>query len=71
MRISAATINRMLAGEGSRMRLRGRTHTKPGSLVKHQIPIRIFTDWDDATPGFVEIALVATAASPQASTATR
>ena len=57
--ISAATIDRMLAGERKRMTLRGRTHTKPGSLLKHQIPIRTFADWDDATPGFVEIDLVA------------
>lgn len=57
--ISAATIDRMLAGERQRMTLRGRAHTKPGSLLKHQIPIRTFADWDDATPGFVEIDLVA------------
>lgn len=57
--ISAATIDRMLAGERQRMRLRGRARTKPGSLLKHQIPIRTFADWDDAEPGFVEIDLVA------------
>lgn len=57
--ISAATIDRMLAGERRRMTLRGRSRTKPGSLLKHQIPIRTFADWDDATPGFVEIDLVA------------
>ena len=57
--ISAATIDRMLTAERSRMTLRGRTHTKPGSLLKHQIPIRTFADWDNAIPGFVEIDLVA------------
>ncbi|MFT3861408.1 integrase catalytic domain-containing protein [Micropruina sp.] len=57
--ISAATIDRMLAGERGRMTLRGRSRTKPGSLLKHQIPIRTFADWDDAEPGFVEIDLVA------------
>lgn len=57
--ISAATIDRMLAGERRRMTLRGRSRTKPGSLLKHQITIRTFADWDDATPGFVEIDLVA------------
>lgn len=57
--ISAATIDRMLAGERNRMTLRGRSSTKPGSLLKHQIPIRTFADWDDAMPGFVEIDLVA------------
>ena len=36
----------------------GRSHTKPGSLLKTQIPIRTWADWDDALPGFVEIDLV-------------
>ena len=57
--ISAATIDRMLADQRSRMRLRSRTRTRPGSLLKHQIPIRTFADWDDTAPGFVEIDLVA------------
>jgi hypothetical protein len=58
MRMSAATIDRRLAGERARMTLRGRSHTKPGSLLKSQIPIRTWAEWDDATPGFVEIDLV-------------
>ena len=57
--ISAATIDRMLADERRRMTLRGRSRTKPGPLLKDQIPIRTFADWNDATPGFVEIDLVA------------
>jgi len=40
------------------MRLWGRSHTKPGSLLKDAIPIRTWTQWDDAAPGFVEIDLV-------------
>ncbi|MGP5727329.1 integrase, partial [Arthrobacter rhombi] len=35
-----------------------RSRTKPGSLLKSQIPIRTWADWDDAVPGFVEIDLV-------------
>ena len=38
--MSAATIDRRLAGERAKMSLRGRSHTKPGSLLKSQIPIR-------------------------------
>ena len=38
--------------------LRGRSHTKPGSLLKSAIPIRTWAQWDDAVPGFVEIDLV-------------
>ena len=37
------------------MMLRGRAHSKPGSLLKSQVPVRTWADWDDAVPGFVEI----------------
>jgi len=33
--------------------------TKPGALLKRQIPIRTFVGWDEAQPGFVEADLVA------------
>jgi hypothetical protein len=56
--MSAATIDRRLAGERAKMMPRGRSHTKPGSLLKSQIPVRTWADWDDAVPGFVEIDLV-------------
>jgi hypothetical protein len=56
--MSAATIDRRLAPERRKHELRGRSHTKPGSLLKSQIPIRTWADWDDAKPGFVEIDLV-------------
>ena len=58
MRISAATIDRRLAPERAKLISRGRSHTKPGTLLKSQIPIRTWADWDDAVPGFVEIDLV-------------
>ncbi len=57
--ISAATIDRALAPERARLQVRGRSGTKPGSLLKSQIPIRTFADWDDARPGFCEVDLVA------------
>jgi hypothetical protein len=41
------------------MQLKGRSGTKPGSLLKSQIPIRTWADWNDTRPGFVEIDLVA------------
>jgi hypothetical protein len=56
--ISPATIDRLLAPDRARISLKGRPGTKPGSLLKHQIPIRTFSDWDDVRPGFVEIDLV-------------
>jgi len=57
--ISAATIDRLLASEKKKLRLKGRSLTKPGSLLRQQIPIRTFADWDEARPGFVEMDLVA------------
>jgi hypothetical protein len=53
--MSAATIDRRLADERARCKIRGRAGTKPGSLLKGQIPMRTWAEWDDAVPGFVEI----------------
>jgi hypothetical protein len=53
--MSAATIDRRLADERAKHHLRGRVGTKPGSLLKSQIPVRTWAQWDDARPGFVEI----------------
>jgi hypothetical protein len=58
VRMSAATIDRKLAGERAKLFPRGRSHTKPGTLLKSQIPVRTWAEWDDAVPGFVEIDLV-------------
>jgi hypothetical protein len=48
-----------LAAERKRLKLKGRTGTKPGSLLKKAIPVKTFADWDDTRPGFIEIDLVA------------
>src|SRR5271168_5021565 len=56
--MSAATIDRRLAPERRKYLARGRSCTKPGTLLKSQIPVRTWADWDDALPGFVEIDLV-------------
>jgi len=53
--MSAATIDRRLADERAKHKIRGRVGTKPGSLLKSQIPVRTWAEWDDAVPGFVEI----------------
>ena len=58
LRISAASIDRLLQPERRKQQLRRRSHTKPGTLLKHQIPIRTFAEWDEAQPGFAEIDLV-------------
>ena len=56
--MSPATIDRRLKGAKVLAEFRGRSHTKPGSLLKSQIPIRTWSEWDDARPGFVEVDLV-------------
>jgi hypothetical protein len=56
--MSSATIDRALAPERRRLRVKGRSGTKPGSILKRQIPIRTFAEWDDRRPGFCEVDLV-------------
>jgi hypothetical protein len=56
--MSAATVDRRLAPERKKYAVKGRSCTKPGTLLKSQIPVRTWADWDDAVPGFVEIDLV-------------
>lgn len=57
--LSPATADRLLRTERERHRPHGLSTTKPGTLLKHAIPVRTFADWDDAVPGFVEVDLVA------------
>jgi len=59
LKISASTCDRLLKSERKKLEIKGRSGTKPGPLLKHQIPVRIFTPWDEQTPGFVEIDYVA------------
>jgi hypothetical protein len=56
--MSAATIDRRLAPARAAMMVRGRSHTKPGSLLKSQIPVRTWAHWNDPRSWFVEIDLV-------------
>ena len=58
LNISAATVDRILRPERQRIGKSPST-TKHGSLLKHQIKVRTFSDWDDVTPGFFEIDTVA------------
>ena len=56
--MSAATIDRRLAPARATLAPRGRSHTKPGSLLKSRIEMRTWADHDENIPGFVEIDLV-------------
>jgi hypothetical protein len=57
LKISPATMDRLRQAE-RRPGGHRRGGTKPGSLLKHQIPIRTFADWDERRPGFTEVDLV-------------
>ena len=55
--ISPSTMDR-LRGRYGRRQGKARGLTKPGTLLKHQIPIRTWAQWDEDRPGFCEIDLV-------------
>jgi hypothetical protein len=57
--MSAATMDRLLKKDKEALRLKGISTTKPGTLLKRDIPIRLGQEWDDAIPGFEEVDLVA------------
>lgn len=54
--VSAATVDRILAP--ARKSPQALSMTKAGAVLKRQIPIRTFTDWEDTKPGFFEADLV-------------
>jgi hypothetical protein len=58
LRISAATIDRVLKPVRIDYRKRGRATTKPGTLLRKHIPINT-NQWDEARPGFLEADTVA------------
>lgn len=56
--ISPATIDRLLKPVRARYGKRGRSTTKPGMLLRKQIPIAT-NQWDESRPGFLEADTVA------------
>jgi hypothetical protein len=58
LRISAATIDRLLAKERASRRLKGISHTKPSSQLKSSIPIVISSELPRDQPGCYQIDLV-------------
>jgi len=60
--MSAATIDRRLRLfrlQRDPKNWHGLGTTKPGSLLKNQVPIQTYTPWEEQRPGFLEIDLVA------------
>lgn len=57
--MSPATIDRRLKPYRSGLVAgKGRSMTRPGSLLKSSIPLKTWHEWSDTTPGFIEIDLV-------------
>lgn len=59
LHVSPATADRLLAKTKRQSSLKGRSTTRPGTLLKHHIAVRTFADWNDVQPGFCEADLVA------------
>jgi hypothetical protein len=59
LEMSHATADRILKKPRESMRFRGKSATKPGTLLKKNIPVRLGTEWDEKMPGFMEMDLVA------------
>jgi len=58
LKISPATIDRLLQPTRLHYKKRGRATTKPGTLLRNQIPIKL-NQWDESRPGFLEADTVA------------
>jgi hypothetical protein len=59
VRLSPATIDRLLGPARQTGGRKPLSTTRPGSLLKSLIPIRTFADWQEDQPGFMETDLVA------------
>ncbi|MDH4163348.1 MAG: integrase [Nitrospirota bacterium] len=58
LRISPTTIDRMLKPVRAKHQFHGRATTKPGTLLKQHIPVKV-NQWDEKRPGFLEADSVA------------
>lgn len=59
VRISPATIDRLLHSLREKDRPKGISTTRSGTLLKKRVPVRTFADWNKTKPGFFEADLVA------------
>jgi hypothetical protein len=56
--MSAATADRLLRSQ-RKLAKRSLSTTRAGTLLKQQIPVRTFEEWEETRPGFLEADLVA------------
>lgn len=59
LRISAATIDRLLKPIKKKMGMKGTSMTKSVKYLIDQIPIKTFGEWKDSLPGYMQIDLLA------------
>lgn len=57
--MSPSTADRLLKRAKEKARFKNMSATKPGTLLKKNIPLRLGTEWNEAMPGYVEVDLVA------------
>lgn len=57
--MSAATIDRVLRPWKQKGGRHSLSTTRPGRVLRNAIPIRTFADWQENSPGFIEVDLVA------------
>lgn len=55
LRISVATCDRLLRPHRASFRRQGLSLTRPGSVLKAQIPVRTWADWSETEPGYCEM----------------
>jgi len=57
-KVSVSTCERLLRPHKAAFRSSGRCMTRPGSMLKSQIPVRTWADWSETEPGYCEMDLV-------------
>ena len=65
LQVSAATIDRVLAGARSHIDGQRKRRKGVGAAIRRSIPVRTFADWRDPPPGFFEIDMVEHCGGPK------
>lgn len=54
LRMSPRTMDRLLSNDRKKLSLRSKARTRPGTLLKHLVPVKTFEEWKDVAPGFLQ-----------------
>lgn len=58
LKVSAATIDRVLGDARSQVNGQRKRRTGVGAAIRRSVPVRTFSDWRDPPPGFFEVDMV-------------